>query len=524
MSATGIGRGAGISANAGANRYNAATWTTGAFDATDYFTWTLTPNSDFEIDFTSFVYTGQASGTGPTQFDFRSSADGFAANIAYVRLRREQRSIWCAALQDKTTATEFRLYGFGNTSGGTAGTYSVNDFTFNGSVNSLEVNNDTTITAPASAALGRVMLHQTPSTSFNLTKTGNEATTYTATGPAGISVTSDGNIAGGSQSEPVGVQLQNVTAGSASTGAKAYNVTIDNTAATTAGANKGSADTDDVVNVTATVVDNRTISASPVDLGNVIKGALTAPATSALTTTGNDDNFTRVTVNGTAATNGPVTVAAGANQLFDGTADTVIRSVSGTFPTAGATSGSVVMSVSGEVLTGEAVNSVSVAYTAKVYDASSAAFVSNDGTTVNVNFGTFLRGSGVHTLNEAIYNILQTNNFTAELDFDSISGIGDTSVLFTDLMAGEFTNLTAGIGNAYGFLMKFDTNNPTGVYSASYDLALSDSDLYTGHGATGSQHLTLNLTGMVVPESGWTILIILVLGLPAMAVCRRSLA
>src|SRR5262249_10866424 len=148
-----------------------------------------------------------------------------------------------------------------------------------------------------------------------------------------------------------------------------------------------------------------------------------------------------------------VTVAAGASQLFDGATDTVNRTVQGAFVTAGAQSGNVVLSVTGEGLTGEAVKTVSVPYTANVYDPSSAAFVSNGGTTLNVDFGVVQRGSDTHSLNEAIYNVLQTLNFTAALDFDSISGTGSTSVLSTDLTNGEFTGLAAGLGNAYGFSM-----------------------------------------------------------------------
>ena len=79
--ASGIGRGAGLTANAGGDRYNAASWNLPSLDPTDYFTWTMTPNSGYELDFASFVYTGQRSNTGPNTFAFRSSVDGFTSNI-----------------------------------------------------------------------------------------------------------------------------------------------------------------------------------------------------------------------------------------------------------------------------------------------------------------------------------------------------------------------------------------------------------------------------------------------------------
>jgi hypothetical protein len=549
----GLTRGSGVatSGTGAARGWGGTDWVASsaaaAVTAQDYVTFTVQPSAGFALSLSSFnPFEYRRSGTGPDNGELQYSIGGSFVDIAplsYSNTASTGAAIAAinlsgiSALQNisSTAPVTFRIANYRATAGGSsAGTWyifdvgtdsGVNDFALNGSVAAVASSgNNSVITAPASATFDRVMLHQTPTTNFNLTKTGSDATTYTATPSAGIAVTADGMIAGGAQSEPVSVQLQNISAGSASTGVKSYNVVVDNTAADSAASGQGSADADDTVAVTATVVDNRTITASTANLGNVIKGALTAPATSALTTTGDDNDFTRVTVNGTAATSGSVTVAAGASQLFDGAADTVNRSVQGTFATAGAKSGNVVLSVTGESLTGESANAVLVPYTANVYDPSTAKFVSNNGTTVNVDFGTVQQGSGVHSLNEAIYNALQTAGFTAGLDFDSIAGTGNTGTLFTDLVAGAFANLTAGVGNAYGFSMKFDANSPVGVYSATYDLGFSDSDLYTGASAPGSQHLTLNLTGTVVPESGWTILLVLVIGLPVMAVCRRSLA
>src|SRR5690606_25864221 len=81
ITVSGIGRGAGIVGTNANDRYNANSWNTGALDLTAYFEFTLTPNATCSINFTNFIYTGQASGTGPTSFAFRSSVDGFTANI-----------------------------------------------------------------------------------------------------------------------------------------------------------------------------------------------------------------------------------------------------------------------------------------------------------------------------------------------------------------------------------------------------------------------------------------------------------
>ncbi len=138
ITVSGIGSGAGIAGTNANNRYNANGWNTGALDATAYFTFTLTPNPGGFINLTSFVYISQASGTGPTSFRFRSSLDGFAADIASPIATGATIDLSGATYQNLGSAIEFRLYGYGASAG--TGTFSVNDFTFNGTVTT----NDTT--------------------------------------------------------------------------------------------------------------------------------------------------------------------------------------------------------------------------------------------------------------------------------------------------------------------------------------------------------------------------------------------
>jgi len=132
ITVSGIGRGPGIAASAALNRYSASSWNTLAIDLTAYFEFVITPTSPCEIDFASFVYTGTASGTGPTSFVFRSSVDGFTANIGAPTAFGTTISLAAAAYQNITTAITFRFYGFGASA--STGTYSINDFTFNGTV------------------------------------------------------------------------------------------------------------------------------------------------------------------------------------------------------------------------------------------------------------------------------------------------------------------------------------------------------------------------------------------------------
>jgi hypothetical protein len=132
ITVSGIGRGAGINANAGSNRYNANSWNTGDIDLSAYFEWILTPNFGQRIDFTDFVYTGQASGTGPTSFAFRSSVDNFTSDIGAPIATGATITLTDADYQNITSGITYRLYAWGASS--TAGTFSINDFTFNGAV------------------------------------------------------------------------------------------------------------------------------------------------------------------------------------------------------------------------------------------------------------------------------------------------------------------------------------------------------------------------------------------------------
>jgi hypothetical protein len=87
------------------------------------------------------------------------------------------------------------------------------------------------------------------------------------------------------------------------------------------------------------------------------------------------------------------------------------------------------------------------------------------------------------------------------LDFDSISGTGDTSVLSTDLTNNAFTALpasSAGSPTSHNFNIAFDANNTPGTYSAEYQLTLSDADEYVG---AESKMLTLTLSGTISDSS-----------------------
>jgi len=149
ITATGIGRGSGIDVNTASNRYNAKSFNTSiTLDANDYFTFTITPATGYKINFASFVYTAQKSGTGPKQFALRSSIDNYATNIytysdtgAASATWTETAALSASTLQNITSSVTFRYYAWN--AGADAGTFSINDFIFNGTVATAGV------TAPA---------------------------------------------------------------------------------------------------------------------------------------------------------------------------------------------------------------------------------------------------------------------------------------------------------------------------------------------------------------------------------------
>jgi hypothetical protein len=139
ITVSGIGRGSGITGNAGNDRYNATAWTTSGLDTTDYYTFTLTPAANYKINLSSFEFTLQRSSTGPVNYALRSSIDNFASNVSTglfpMAAALQTVVLSGAAFQNITSDITFRIYGY--TAGTNAGTASVNDFIFNGTTNTL---------------------------------------------------------------------------------------------------------------------------------------------------------------------------------------------------------------------------------------------------------------------------------------------------------------------------------------------------------------------------------------------------
>jgi endonuclease I len=214
---------------------------------------------------------------------------------------------------------------------------------------------DSSGASSVTANLGRIMLNHSFGTStITVSKIGNDPTTLdvTATGSA----TSSGGLPiGPGQPMDYGAQSKTLLAGlnapTSSTGQKSGVITIANTDLTSSAAGRGSADGSDTIQVGGTVVDNRVVTAATVDLGAVHFGT-SAMGSTTLTTSGDDDHWTRVTV---------------AGQLFNSATSTGTANIGPTFNTAGSVAASVSLPTTGEQLPGESPVPVSVPYVAQVF-------------------------------------------------------------------------------------------------------------------------------------------------------------
>jgi hypothetical protein len=178
ITVSGISRGSGITGNAAIDRYNANSWNTATIDLNAYFEFTLTPVAGCEIDFTSFFYVAQTSGTGPTSFAFRSSIDGYTSNIGTPNGTGTTISLSAGSYQNVTTAITFRFYAWGASSA--TGTYSINEFTFNGVTSCGTVNTITTGTVSTSPFNVTCLTGASGSVSFTSTGTFNPGNIFTA--------------------------------------------------------------------------------------------------------------------------------------------------------------------------------------------------------------------------------------------------------------------------------------------------------------------------------------------------------
>jgi hypothetical protein len=133
ITVSGIGRGTGTTTAFVANdRYNSVGWSSATnIDLNKYLEFTVSPKPGYEINFESFVYTGQFSTKIPN-YAFRSSLDNYTTNIGTPIADGTTISLATAAYQKISKSITFRFYVYNALNGSTS--YSINDFTFNGAV------------------------------------------------------------------------------------------------------------------------------------------------------------------------------------------------------------------------------------------------------------------------------------------------------------------------------------------------------------------------------------------------------
>jgi hypothetical protein len=140
-SASGIGRGPGISYESENGAYGANGWTTSnSIDEDDYFYFTITPNVGYQLNFDSFDYEEERrDNDAPEDFSFRSSLNNYSSSIATYTLTNQNannRSIGLgdSQYQNVQSSITFRLFGWDAAGSSNDREYRINNFAFLGTV------------------------------------------------------------------------------------------------------------------------------------------------------------------------------------------------------------------------------------------------------------------------------------------------------------------------------------------------------------------------------------------------------
>jgi hypothetical protein len=127
ISAGDLSRGSGLNENTTMNSINSGSWTSSAFDANDYYQFSLTVAPGFQMDLDSVDFAERRSGTGIRNFQIRSSLDSYGALIGAAvgvpddDLVRNQSMVLNSAFDMLTGTVTFRIYG--TDAEGAAGTW-----------------------------------------------------------------------------------------------------------------------------------------------------------------------------------------------------------------------------------------------------------------------------------------------------------------------------------------------------------------------------------------------------------------
>ena len=124
----------GASKTAANDRFNSNQWSE-SFDSSLYFSWTLTPNSGYEMSVGELNVDLQSSKSGPDSIIVRTSMDNFTSNIftsSHPQSANSESYVIPINYNNSEDPLEIRLYALGVNNPG--GTFSVNDFQITGVV------------------------------------------------------------------------------------------------------------------------------------------------------------------------------------------------------------------------------------------------------------------------------------------------------------------------------------------------------------------------------------------------------
>jgi endonuclease I len=333
-------------------------------------------------------------------------------------------------------------------------------------------------------------------TTFDITTSGNATipnATSTGTAPAGYLIAGAGQgIDFNNQTRLISVGLN---ASTATTGLKSGSITIHDTDLTSAGAGFGSADGDDLISVTGSVLAKRTITTSTnaINFGTVIVGA-TVSQNVGLSTTGDDSHATRVNVAGNSPTDANGISITGTTSLFNSAGSTASRSVGGTLTTVGGLSGVLSLGVTtaengGAGLSGEGTYpNINVSYAANVLSHATPSFSATVSTpTLTLSFPTVTQNATSTPQTFSLANLASATAAGLAFTGDTVTG----PAVFS-------TNLSPFPNEAQNTTIPFSASLNTtalGTYSTTYTLQFADEQDLPG--ATPLASLTLILTGSV---------------------------
>ncbi|MBW8362802.1 MAG: putative Ig domain-containing protein [Kaistella sp.] len=134
LEASVITRGAGLTASTNADRFNAINWATtsiaNAVSGNDYMEFTVTPGLGYQFSVSAITFQIQRSGTGLSAVALRSSADNYAADLDGQKTVTDNTGTQAFTFNfiqaDSTGPVIYRLYGYSEAAGGSAG---IGDFT-----------------------------------------------------------------------------------------------------------------------------------------------------------------------------------------------------------------------------------------------------------------------------------------------------------------------------------------------------------------------------------------------------------